>query len=191
MDKVEVEVIAVSTQLDQKGQSNVIILQQVGGERVFSFEIAPDIANSLIMALSGVETSRPFTHQLILNILAGNDVSVEEVIIEKYSEKDKAFVASIVANRNGELQHIDSRPSDAITIAVLSRKKIYVEEITFFKWSKSMNHPNVTSEEKVKDEYEDLPVSVLKTKLKELLENEDYAEAAKIRDLIIEKEKVI
>ncbi|MBY0375409.1 MAG: bifunctional nuclease family protein, partial [Bryobacteraceae bacterium] len=83
-------------------------------------------ANAIALEIEKVSTPRPMTHDLIKTILTGLNVTVQKVVVSEL--KDDTFYALIWMERNGELISIDSRPSDALALALRLDCPIYVDD---------------------------------------------------------------
>ena len=83
-------------------------------------------ANAIALEMEKIATPRPMTHDLLKNVLAELGASVERVVINDL--KDNTFYARIHLSRGGTRLEVDSRPSDAIALALRSRAEIFVEQ---------------------------------------------------------------
>ncbi|MBV9938476.1 MAG: bifunctional nuclease family protein, partial [Acidobacteriaceae bacterium] len=83
-------------------------------------------ANAIALEIEKVATPRPMTHDLIKILLMGLDTSIKKVVVSEL--KDDTFYALIWLERNGELISVDSRPSDALALALRHDCPIYVED---------------------------------------------------------------
>ncbi len=121
---VEMKVFGLA--VDEKSQAPVLILKDSAEERVLPIWIGAMEAMSISLALNKVVFPRPMTHDLLLSViedLGGRVNSVEVTNIE-----DGTFYAEVVLSRDGEIKRIDSRPSDAIALAVRAEAAILVHE---------------------------------------------------------------
>jgi len=119
-----VEVVVDSIRVSLMNQQRIIILREIDTERYLAIWVGVYEAEHLTIALQGVEISRPLTYDLfksVLERLNGRMVRVEVVAL-----KDETFYGNIVIEMNGEFLNIDSRPSDAINLAVRTRVPIFV-----------------------------------------------------------------
>ncbi|MEN2998459.1 MAG: bifunctional nuclease family protein [Brevinematia bacterium] len=94
--------------------------------RVLPIFIGPFEANGILMKLQDIKFPRPLTYDLIRNILDSMGVSVEKVVINDL--RDNTFYATLYINFQGNVLEIDSRPSDAVAIAVRFNAPIYVAQ---------------------------------------------------------------
>jgi bifunctional DNase/RNase len=104
----------------------IVILKDKLGERVLSIWVGIFEANAIALQIENVSTPRPMTHDLLRNIIADLDGSVDRVVVSDL--KDNTFFAIIHLTVKGERIAIDARPSDAIALALRTRSPILVEE---------------------------------------------------------------
>ena len=112
--------------LEQKTQQNVIILKEVGGERILPIWIGPGEAHAIRRMLSGEPFPRPLTHDLLVLIIEGLKARVSRVVISDMRES--TFYATVMVQREGEMLSIDARPSDSIAVALRAKAPIFVNE---------------------------------------------------------------
>lgn len=111
----------------------IVILKDVAGSSVLPIWVGIYEANAIALEIEKVSTPRPMTHDLIKILLLGLDAGIRKVVVNEL--KDETFFAVIWVERNGELMSVDSRPSDALALALRLDCPIYVEE-TVLKSSK-------------------------------------------------------
>jgi len=104
----------------------VILLKESRGERYLPIWIGPYESEAITMRLQGASVPRPLTHDLLGNVIAELGGTVQYVVVNDLS--NNTFFAKIAIQRDGELQLVDSRPSDAMALAVRVSVPIYVEE---------------------------------------------------------------
>jgi bifunctional DNase/RNase len=104
----------------------IVLLREVDGERFLPIWIGQAEAAAIALALQGVVTPRPMTHDLMKNMLEEMAVQVQNIVITELREG--TFYAIINLQRNGTSFEISSRPSDAIALAVRLGCKIYANE---------------------------------------------------------------
>ena len=112
--------------ISETNDEQVIVLKEIEGERAFPIVIGIWEAVAIDRNIKGKKTPRPMTHDLIENVIGGLDAKLERVIVNDL--RDRTFYARLVLRRNGKTVEIDSRPSDAIALAVQMKAPIYVEE---------------------------------------------------------------
>jgi len=104
----------------------IVLLREAEGERFLPIWIGQAEAAAIALALQGVVTPRPMTHDLLKNILEEMAVQVQSIVITELREG--TFYAVINMQRNGTSYEISSRPSDAIALAVRLSCKIFASE---------------------------------------------------------------
>lgn len=194
MARVKVTILGLSSSPSSVG-TFALILAEEGGKRRLPIIIGSSEAQSIALELENIKPPRPLTHDLIKNILDVFNASVNEVVIDDL--KDGVFFAKISIEISGLQTIIDSRPSDAIALAVRSQCNIFVKEeimneasieqdnesiesdIEIEKLSESETTISPKKQEKPKDQ---LPQ--LEKELNQAIQNEDYEKAARLRDEI-------
>ncbi len=119
-----IEVIIDSIRVHLMTPQRVVVLKQINTERYLTIWVGPYEAEAITVALQEVEMSRPLTHDLIKNIFTSFNARVMKV--EIVNVQDNIFYGNIVAEVDGVEINIDSRPSDAIAIAVRAHVPILV-----------------------------------------------------------------
>ncbi len=125
----EVEVIGVV--LDQRSHQPVVVLQGKRDKRQFAMAIGMAEANGIAIPLQGVTPPRPLTHDLFLTLFGRLKVSLTRVVITDF--KDDIYYAMVYLSANGTDMTLDSRPSDAIALAIRAKVPILVEDRVFDK----------------------------------------------------------
>lgn len=122
-----VELIFHDIDIDKTTNSPVLVLEELVSNptRNLQIWIGETEASAIRNVLSGQETPRPMTHDLIKNIMDALSATVSAMYINKFEEL--TFYATLKLKSNGEEIDIDSRPSDAIAIALRYDVPIYVE----------------------------------------------------------------
>jgi bifunctional DNase/RNase len=121
---MEVKVMGIV--VDPKASNPVVVLVDLAGQRALPIWIGVFEAEAISRALEEVVTLRPMTHDLMKQILDTFRVSITRVIINDL--KDNTFYANLHLNVDGQERIIDSRPSDAIALAVRVKAPIFVAE---------------------------------------------------------------
>lgn len=121
-----VEVRVQSLALDRTNNTPVVILQEVGGDRVLPIWIGPAEASAIAMQMADMEISRPLTHDLICTVLRSLGGEVQRVIITKVQQS--TYFAELIVRRNGDLISVDARPSDSIAVALRLDARIFAHE---------------------------------------------------------------
>lgn len=114
---------------DPRSGMYILLLRQIDGEETLPIWIGKPEADSIALALGKVITPRPLTHDLIKNILEELDVKITKIVITDLI--DNTYYALIYAFDGVREKTIDSRPSDAVAIALRVQAPIYVEEGIF------------------------------------------------------------
>jgi hypothetical protein len=107
-------------------QQRLVVLRETGGPRYLPIWIGPFEAEAITMGLHRTEVLRPMTHDLLYGLLMQLGAEIECIQVSEL--KDETFYARIVMTLGGERLEIDSRPSDAIALAVRARVPIFVSE---------------------------------------------------------------
>jgi bifunctional DNase/RNase len=119
-----VEVVIDSIRVSLMSQQRIVILRERDAERYLPIWIGVYEAESITIALQEVEVARPLTHDLLKSIFSQLDARILRV--EVVALRDDTFYGNIVAEVNGSVLNIDSRPSDALAIAVRAHVPILV-----------------------------------------------------------------
>ena len=119
-----IEVIIDSVRVNLMSPSRLVVLREARGERYLPIWVGPYEAEAITVALQEVEVSRPLTHDLIRNML--NAFQARIVRIEIVNLRENTFYGNIVLEQNGRELNIDSRPSDALALAVRAHVPIFV-----------------------------------------------------------------
>jgi uncharacterized protein len=140
-----VEVIIDSIRVHLMAPQRVLVLKQTDSARYLTIWVGPYEAEAITIALQEVEVARPLTHDLIKNIFAAFNARITRIEIVKL--QDDIFYGNIIAEVDGSEIRIDSRPSDAIAIAVRAHVPILVHEdvMDVAGMSPEQDMPNTTS----------------------------------------------
>ena len=166
-------------------RSYAVILKEIDGDRRLPVIVGAFEAQSIALALEYMDPPRPMTHDLIGNIIKGIGSKLKTVKINTL--KEGVFYASLEIGGDGIGERsIDSRPSDALAVALRLQAPILVEEDVMSE--ASMLPDIIGSEEKEALESADWAPSLnsLEKRLQEAIDGEEYERAAKIRDQIKE-----
>lgn len=104
----------------------VVLLKEANGERYLPIWIGSYESEAIAMRLQGAAVPRPLTHDLLVNVIAELGGAIQYVVVNDLT--DSTFFARIAVEREGGLQLVDSRPSDAIALAVRAAVPIYADE---------------------------------------------------------------
>jgi bifunctional DNase/RNase len=123
---MEVEMKIRGLIMDPVTNMPIVILRESDSETVLPIWVGVYEANAIALEIEKVATPRPMTHDLLKNLLIGLETSVRKVVVTEL--KDDTFYAVIWLERGGEIISVDSRPSDALALALRMDCPIYVEE---------------------------------------------------------------
>lgn len=121
-----IEVTVDSIRVSLISQHRVVVLKEMNSDRYLPIWIGPFEADAITIALQGVDIPRPLTHDLLKRIVDEVGGEISHILVNDLRED--TFFARIVMDVNGRHSEIDSRPSDAIALAVRARVPIYVVE---------------------------------------------------------------
>ncbi|MGB9611754.1 MAG: bifunctional nuclease family protein [Bryobacteraceae bacterium] len=123
---MEIEMKIRGLMMDPVTNMPIVILKDLAGTQILPIWVGIYEANAIALEIEKVATPRPMTHDLIKNLLLGLETGVQKVVVSEL--KEDTFYAVIWLERDGELISIDSRPSDALALALRVDCPIYVEE---------------------------------------------------------------
>jgi len=123
---MEVEMKIRGLMMDPVTNMPIVVLKDVGGDTVLPIWVGVYEANAIALEIEKVTTPRPMTHDLIKNLLIGFDAHVHKVVVNELRED--TFFAVIWMERDGKVMSMDSRPSDALALALRLDCPIYVDE---------------------------------------------------------------
>ena len=155
---------------DLIGKQPIVLLKTADGNRYLPIWIGHPEAAAILMKLQGASAPRPLTHDLLVNILGELDVDVVRVTVTELRES--TFHASITVKQNGSEIEIDSRPSDAIALAVRAEAPIFAAE-------------DVIEESAIEFEGEDVNEEEIVSEFKQFLDHvtpDEFAEASDEED---------
>ena len=120
------EMVIYGVSFDMVGKQPIVLLKTVDSNRFLPIWIGHPEAAAILMKLQGASTPRPMTHDLVTDMLEQLDAQVTRITVTEL--KENTFYASITVAQNGSEIEIDSRPSDAIALAVRAEAPIYANE---------------------------------------------------------------
>ena len=123
---MEVEMKIRGLMMDPVTSMPIVILKDVGGNSVLPIWVGIYEANAIALEIEKVSTPRPMTHDLIKMLLLGLDAGIRKVVVNEL--KEDTFFAVIWVEREGELISVDSRPSDALALALRLDCPIFVDD---------------------------------------------------------------
>jgi bifunctional DNase/RNase len=157
------EMVIYGVSFDMVGKQPIVLLKTVEGNKFLPIWIGHPEAASILMKLQGATTPRPMTHDLLCSMLGELEVRCTQIAVTELREN--TFYASITLSVNGREMEIDSRPSDAIALAVRSGAPIFAAD-------------EVISESAIEFEHEVEDTDDVVEKFKEFLDQvspEDFA----------------
>lgn len=193
MNKIQVEILGLSAS-PSAGGAYALLLKEIYGVRRLPIIIGSFEAQSIALEMEGIKPPRPLTHDLLRNVIENLGGTVVEVIIDEL--KDNTFFAKVKLEVSSMMNELDSRPSDAIALAVRTGAPLYVAEevmkVAAFIPSSDESDEQVPKMFEEDDDDENLSQSDvtesrlanLQNMLREAIEKEDYERAAKVRDEI-------
>jgi uncharacterized protein len=145
---MEVEMKIRGLMMDPVTNMPIVILRDVTGNSVLPIWVGVYEANAIALEIEKVSTPRPMTHDLIKSLLLGLNTALRKVVVSEL--KDDTFYAVIWLDRDGEIISVDSRPSDALALALRLDCPIYVEETVLKSSSKAANTADKDNKEELK-----------------------------------------
>lgn len=187
------EILGLSTS-PSSGGAYALILNEIDGNRRLPIIIGTFEAQAIALELEHIKPPRPMTHDLIKSVVLGLNSWVKHIVINDL--KDGTFFAEVICENEGSEVAIDSRPSDAIAIAIRFDAAIYVEESVLEDAGITAEATTTEDQEAVKETEPMLstidnpshdtsdPLEDLNKSLSSAIADEDYERAARIRDEI-------
>jgi hypothetical protein len=123
---MEVEMKIRGLMMDPVTHMPIVLLKESDSETLLPIWVGVYEANAIALEIEKVSTPRPMTHDLLKNLLIGLESTVRKVVVTEL--KDDTFYAVIWLERGGEIISIDSRPSDALALALRMDCPIYVDD---------------------------------------------------------------
>lgn len=121
-----VEVVIDSVRVSLMSQHRIVILKDIRSDRFLPIWIGPYEAEAITVSLQQMEVARPLTHDLLRNVIRSLQAEVLRINITEL--RDDVFYARIVLRVDGRELEIDSRPSDALALAVRVKVPVFVED---------------------------------------------------------------
>jgi bifunctional DNase/RNase len=143
---MEVEMKIRGLMMDPATNMPIVVLKDVHGSAVLPVWVGIYEANAIALEIEKVQTPRPMTHDLLRNVLLGLNVRVQKVVVNDL--RDQTFYALIWIERDGRIMSIDSRPSDALALALRVDCPIFVEDEVL----KSSREPSPVNENSTTEE---------------------------------------
>ena len=121
-----IEMAIDSIRVSLMNYQRVVILKEKVAERYLPIWIGPAEADAIAVKLQGVTVPRPLTHDLLCSVIESLGASVSSIVVSDL--KNDTFFAKIMLNVDGNVVEIDSRPSDALALAVRCEVPIFADE---------------------------------------------------------------
>jgi uncharacterized protein len=121
-----IEVTVDSIRVSLMNYQRVVILKEKTAERYLPIWIGPSEADAIAVKLQGVSVPRPLTHDLLYSVINALGATINSIVVSDL--KNDTFYAKIILSVDGEQMEVDSRPSDALALAVRAEVPIFAEE---------------------------------------------------------------
>lgn len=188
MNKILLEVVGLTYSNSQSGAYALIMGEKNANLRL-PIIIGEAEAQSIAIAIEGYENRRPLTHDLFKSFAENFNINITEVVINRF--KEGLFFSELHCEKDGETVIIDSRTSDAIAIALRFKCPICTYQQVMEEAGIEIDDNAIANSDNEADinnsPLEDYDISELEVLLKEAIEDEDYAKASMLRDIINEK----
>src|ERR671915_6028 len=143
------EMVIYGVSFDLVGKQPIVLQKTADGNRYLPIWIGQPEAAAILMKLQGASTPRPMTHDLVTELLEQLDAQVVRITVTEL--RDNTFYASITVQQNGSEIEIDSRPSDAIALAVRAEAPIFAADRVIEESAIEFEGEEVNEEEIVSD----------------------------------------
>ncbi len=121
-----IEMTVDSIRVSLMNYQRVVILKEKAAERYLPIWIGPSEADAIAVKLQGVSVPRPLTHDLLCSVIDALGATINSIVVSDL--KNDTFYAKILLSVDGEQMEVDSRPSDALALAVRAEAPIFAEE---------------------------------------------------------------
>lgn len=190
MEKVKLEIVGMSYSRSQSG-AYALILGIPGEKKRLPIIIGSSEAQAIAIELENMKPSRPLTHDLFANFAKHFDITITEVVINKFEEG--IFYSKLVCVKDGNETEIDSRTSDAVALALRFKCPVYsyqsiIDEAGIVLEDEPETGDDPEQEQEITENeiinYSDYLMEELEEMLQSAVEGENYEEASRIRDEI-------
>jgi bifunctional DNase/RNase len=144
-----IEMVIYGVSFDLVGKQPIVLLKTADGNKFLPIWIGHPEAAAILMKLQGASTPRPMTHDLVTAMLEQLDAQVTRITVTEL--KENTFYASITVAQNGSEMEIDSRPSDAIALAVRADAPIFADDTVIEESAIEFEGEDVNEEEIVEE----------------------------------------
>lgn len=166
-------------------QGSAVLIKPIGAEVAVPIFIGPLEAQAILIGLANHKMPRPLTHDLLLATLRELEVKISRIEITEL--KDGTFYARLVLNREGADVVMDSRPSDCVALAVRAKCPIFIDEGVVDEAGIPIS--STETKEPSENSATQSQIAKLQEELQNAVEEENYEEAARLRDQIQELQK--
>ncbi len=135
-----VEVTVHSVRVSPLTQNRVVVLMEMDGRRYLPIWIGADVADAIALQLRGEKPPRPLTHDLLRSVIEVLGAKVSRILVNEIHEN--TFFARIIFDVAGRYAEVDSRPSDAIALAVRVNCPIFVEDLVLQEAALVLDEPS-------------------------------------------------
>jgi uncharacterized protein len=143
------EMVVYGVSFDMVGKQPIVLLKTSDGNKFLPIWIGHPEAAAILVKLQGAATQRPMTHDLLADILGQLNAKIVQIAVTEL--KDNTFYALITLTINGTEVEIDSRPSDAIALAVRAGAPIFAADSVIEESAIEFEHEDVNEEEIVEE----------------------------------------
>lgn len=197
MNKILLNVIGITYSQSQSG-AYALLLEVKGEQTRLPIIIGEAEAQSIAIAIEGHETRRPITHDLFKTFAKSYDINITEVVINRF--KEGLFYSELHCVKDGEETIIDARTSDAVALALRFDAPIYANSQVVEEAGIIMDDIDLDEEGDDADfdtdantdtdtDFERYDIKELQHLLQKAIEDEDYARASVLRDIINDKKQ--
>lgn len=191
MNKILLNVIGITYSQSQSG-AYALLLEVKGEQTRLPIIIGEAEAQSIAIAIEGHETRRPLTHDLFKTFAKSFDINITEVVINRF--KEGLFYSELHCIKDGEETIIDARTSDAVALALRFDAPIYansqvVEEAGIIMNDIDLDDSDSDFDTNTDTDFERYDIKELEHLLQKAIEDEDYAKASVLRDIINDKKQ--
>jgi uncharacterized protein len=143
------EMVIYGVSFDMVGKQPIVLLKTADGNKFLPIWIGHPEAAAILMRLQGASTPRPMTHDLVSEMLAQLDAKIVRIAVTELREN--TFYAVITVSVDGSEIEVDSRPSDAIALAVRAEAPIFAADSVIDESAIEFEHEDVNEEEVVEE----------------------------------------
>jgi bifunctional DNase/RNase len=145
------EMVIYGVSFDMVGKQPIVLLKTAEGNKFLPIWIGHPEAAAILMKLQGATTPRPLTHDLLSDILRQLDARVIRITVTEL--RDNTFYAQITLGVDGSEVEIDSRPSDAIALAVRAEAPIFAADTVLDESAIEFEHEEDVNEDRIVEEF--------------------------------------